>query len=158
MTDAVSVGGIGGGPIAVAVDGSPASQGALEQALRLAHQLERPLAGVFVLDTGWADYIGNDWQSAAGARQGFLDYVRVHLEAQAEEARRQFAAATTELADASFSILAGDPLEALCAMMAKGQVDMLVAGRRVFQVCGRPSVKRLAKELPRRIQQSVMIV
>jgi nucleotide-binding universal stress UspA family protein len=144
--------------IAVAVDGSAASQGALEQALRLAREQNRPLAGWFVLDSGWADYIGNDWQSARNARQGFLDYVRGHLEAQAEAARRQFAAAAVDCADARFSIVAGDPLEALCKLMAQGQAAMLVAGREVFQVCGRPSVKRLAKELPRRIKQPVVIV
>jgi nucleotide-binding universal stress UspA family protein len=147
-----------GRTIAVAVDGSEASRGALILALRLAREQDRPLAGVFVLDSGWADYIGNDWQSARNSRQGFLDYVRDHLEAQAEEARRQFEAATDGLADATFSVIAGDPLEALCTLMAEDEATLLVAGREVFQVCGRPSVKRLAKELPRRIKQPVMIV
>jgi nucleotide-binding universal stress UspA family protein len=144
--------------IAVAVDGSEASRSALDHALRLAREQGRPLAGVFVLDSGWADYIGNDWQSSRDARQGFLDYVRGHLETQAEEARRQFEAAADGFADAQFSVIAGDPLEALCELMAQGEAEMLVASREVFQVCGRPSLKRLAKELPRRIRQPVMIV
>ncbi len=147
-----------GNAIAVAVDGSEASRGALEQALRLAREQGRPLAGVFVLDSGWADYIGNDWQSARNARQGFLDYIRGQLESQAEEARRQFEAATDGFAEAHFCIIAGDPLEALCDLMAEGKTEMLVAGREVFQVCGRPSVKRLAKDLPRRIKQQVVII
>jgi len=144
--------------IVVAVDGSQASHGALEQALRLAREQGRPLAGVFVLDSGWADYIGNDWQSARNARQGFLDYVRGQLENQAEEARRQFEAAAAGFGNAHFSVVTGDPLEALCDLMAEGGAQMLVAGREVFQVCGRPSVKRLAKDLPRRIKQPVVIV
>jgi nucleotide-binding universal stress UspA family protein len=144
--------------IVVAVDGSEASRGALEQALRLAREQGRPLAGVFVLDSGWADFIGNDWQSARNARQGFLDYVRGHLEDQAEAARRQFEVATAGFGDVHFSIVTGDPLESLCALMAQGHAEMLVAGREVFQVCGRPSVKRLAKDLPRRIKQPVVIV
>ncbi len=144
--------------VVVAVDGSEASRSALEQALRLAREQGRPLAGVFVLDSGWADYIGNDWQSARNARQGFLDYVHGHLENQAEEARRQFEAATADFVDARFSIITGDPLEALCELMAQNHAQMLVAGREVFQVCGRPSVKRLAKDLPRRIKQPVVIV
>ena len=131
---------------------------ALEQALRLAREQGRPLVGVFVLDSGWADYIGNDWQSARNARQGFLDYIRGQLENQAEEARRQFEAATASFADARFSIVTGDPLEALCDLMTEGNAQMLVAGREVFQVCGRPSVKRAGRELPRRIRQPVMIV
>jgi nucleotide-binding universal stress UspA family protein len=144
--------------VVVAVDGSEASRGALEQALRLAREQGRPLAGVFVIDSGWADYIGNDWQSARNARQGFLDYVRGHLEDQAEAARRQFEAAAAGFGNAHFSVVTGDPLEALCDLMAEGGAQMLVAGREVFQVCGRPSVKRLAKDLPRRIKQPVVIV
>lgn len=138
-------------PIAVAVDGSPASTASIAEAVRLARAEQRPLLGVFVLDTGWADYIGNDWQSAAGARQGFLDYIRAQLEAQAEAARSQFAAATGDIAAASFAVIPGEPLETLCELMQRGEVEMLVAGREVFQVCGRPSVKRLARDLARRV-------
>jgi nucleotide-binding universal stress UspA family protein len=146
------------GAIVVAVDGSEASRAALAHALRLAREQHRPLAGIFVFDSGWADYIGNDWQSSRNARQGFLDYVRDHLEIQAGEARRQFEAGADGFDDAHFSVIAGDPLEVLCNLMAEGNAEMLVAGREVFQVCGRPSVKRLAKELPRRVRQAVMIV
>lgn len=147
-----------GAAIAVAVDGSPASRGALDHALRLAREQGRPLAGVFVLDSGWADYIGNDWQSSCGARQGFLDYVRGHLEAQAEAARRQFADSVGDLPEAHFSVIAGDPLEALAELMEGGQATLLVAGPEVFQVCGRPSLKRLARDLPRRVKQPVVFV
>ncbi len=137
--------------IAVAVDGSPASSAALDMAHGLAREQGRPLTGIFVLDTGWADYIGNDWQSAAGARQGFLDYIRGQLEAQAEAARHQFAAATEDLGAASFAVIPGEPLEALCEFMAHGSAEMLVVGSEVFQVCGRPSVKRLAHDLARQV-------
>ncbi|MFN3883829.1 MAG: universal stress protein [Rhodocyclaceae bacterium] len=140
------------GAIAVAVDGSPASAAALAEAVRLARAGEKPLLGVFVLDTGWADYIGNDWQSAAGARQGFLDYIRSQLEAQAETAREQFAAATRDHAAARFTVIPGEPLEALCDLMAQGEADTLVAGKEVFQICGRPSVKTLARDLARRVR------
>jgi nucleotide-binding universal stress UspA family protein len=146
------------GAIAVAVDGSPASEAALRHALGLARERRQTLRGVFVLDTGWADFIGNDWQSAAGARQGFLDYVRRNLEAQAEAARQQFSAATAEVADASFEVVPGDPLAALVELMADGSASLLVAGRDVFQVCGRPSVRLLPRELPKRVRQPVVIV
>jgi nucleotide-binding universal stress UspA family protein len=146
------------GAIAVAVDGSEASLGALDYALGLARTEGRPVAGVFVLDTGWADYIGNDWQSAAGARQGFLDYVRGHLEAQAEAAREQFAQASAGVANANFSVIPGDPLDALTEMMAAGDADILVAGSKVFQVCGRPSLKTLKRDLPKRVRQPVVII
>lgn len=146
------------GAIAVAVDGSPASEAALRHALGLARERRQPLRGVFVLDTGWADFIGNDWQSAAGARQGFLDYVRRELEAQAEAARRQFSAATVEVTDASFEVVPGDPLDTLVELMADGSAAMLVAGRDVFQVCGRPSIRLLPRELPKRVRQPVVIV
>lgn len=144
--------------IAVAVDGSPASEAALNKALSLARTECRPLAGIFVLDTGWADYIGNDWQSAAGARQGFLDYVREHLEQQAETARKQFNAATADLADTRFEVIPGEPLDTLCELIDKGEAGMLIAGREVFQVCGRPSTKRLTNDLSKRIKQGLVIV
>ncbi len=140
------------------MDGSPASEAALRHALSLARERRQPLRGVFVLDTGWADFIGNDWQSAAGARQGFLDYVRRELEAQAEAARRHFSAATADVADASFEVVPGDPLDALVELMSEGSAALLVAGKDVFQVCGRPSVKLLPKELPKRVHQPVVIV
>jgi nucleotide-binding universal stress UspA family protein len=146
------------GSVAVAVDGSPASEAALRHALGVARAGGKPLTGVFILDTGWVDFIGNDWQSAAGARQGFLDYIRGQLETQADLARRQFAEATEGVAEATFEVVPGDPLDALIEIMAGGDAEMLVAGREVFQVCGRPSVKRLAKELPRRVRQPVVIV
>jgi nucleotide-binding universal stress UspA family protein len=146
------------GAIVVAVDGSQASAAALEFAAARARDEARPLKGVFVLDTGWADYIGNDWQSARGARQGFLDYIRGQLEAQAEAARRQFAGATAALSGAEFAIVPGDPLQTLCELTASDDTALLVAGRDVFQVCGRPSVKRLARELPRRARAPVVIV
>ncbi len=146
------------GAIAVAVDGSPASAGAIATALRLARERGRPLAGLFVFDTGWADFIGNDWQSAAGARQGFLDYVRRELEKQAAAAQAQFAAATAEFADADFAVIPGEPLEVLCDFMDRGGAETLVAGREAFQVCGRPSVKTLARDLVRRVAREVVIV
>jgi nucleotide-binding universal stress UspA family protein len=144
--------------VAVAVDGSPSSRGALQRALELAREQGRPLRGVFVLDSGWADYIGNDWQSSRDSRQGFLDYVRGQLESQSEAARRQFEGIVGTSADARFSVICGDPLEALCELMEREAAAMLVISGDVFQVCGRPSVKRLAKELPRRINQPVVVV
>jgi nucleotide-binding universal stress UspA family protein len=144
--------------IAVAVDGSPSSCGALQRALELARDQGRPLRGVFVLDDGWADYIGNDWQSSSNSRQGFLDYVRGHLEAQAEAARLQFENAVGDFPDASFAVICGDPLEALCQMMNDQSPALLVLASNVFQVCGRPSAKRLAKDLPLRVRQPVDVV
>lgn len=146
------------GTIAVAVDGSEASAGALASAMRKAQAEDRLLAGIFVLDTGWADYIGNDWQSAAGARQGFLDYIRGQLEAQAEAARRQFSAATAGLEKTAFEVIPGEPLETLCELIEQGRADMLFAGKEVFQVCGRPSVKQLTGELRKRVGSAVMVV
>ena len=147
-----------GAGIAVAVDGSAASRDGLAHAIDLAARATCPLTGIFVLDTGWADYIGNDWQSSAGARQGFLDYVRDQLEAQAEAARRQFEAATAGLPGAAFRVVAGDPLTALCGSLEETGCATLVFGRDVFAVCGRPSARRLARELPRRLRERVTVV
>lgn len=36
--------------------------------------------------------------------------------------------------------------------------SMLVAGREVFQVCGRPSVKRLVQQLQQCVRQPLVIV
>ena len=144
--------------IAVAVDGSNASAEALAFAVDLARREGKPLAGVFVLDSGWADFIGNDWQSSRNARQGFLDYIRSELEKQADLARRQFAVATQEWPSSTFRTLPGDPAEALTSLMRRGEADVMVIGQTVFQACGRPSVKNLAKLLKKNIRQPVYVV
>lgn len=144
--------------IVVAVDGSEASQGALEHAVLMARQSNAALAGVFVIDSQWPDYIGNDWQSSKGARQGFLDYVRREQETQAASARVQFENAASGLPQASFSVLAGDPTEVLTAEANSDATDLLVVGRRVFQVSGRPSLKSLGSTLARKASRPILLL
>lgn len=146
-----------GKAIAVAVDGTEASRAALDFALGLARARGRALAGVFVIDAGWADFIGNDWQSSRNARQGFLDHMRREQEAQAALARRQFERAA-DLPENRFSVLVGDPAEALIGLMAEGGYEALVIGRGAFEACGRPSVRRLPRALARKVRQPVHLV
>ncbi len=133
--------------IVVAVDGSEASQEALNYAVELARQSKSALTGFFVIDGGWPDYIGNDWQSAKGARQGFLDYIRKEQEEQAEAARLQFESAAGDINERRFSILAGDPAEMLITKANAADTGMMVVGQRIFQVSGRPSLRSLSKRL-----------
>lgn len=133
--------------IVVAVDGSEASQEALNYAVVLARQSKCPLMGLFIIDGGWPDYIGNDWQSSKGSRQEFLDYICREQESQAESARRQFEIAAEEIDGRRFSILAGDPTEMLIAQAKAADTGMLVVGQRIFQVSGRPSLRSLGKRL-----------
>ena len=133
--------------IVVAVDGSEASQEALDYAVELARQSKAALTGFFVIDGGWPDYIGNDWQSSKGARQGFLDYIQKEQEEQAEAARLQFEAAAGSINEHRFSILAGDPTEMLIIQANAADTGMLVVGQRIFQVSGRPSLRSLGKRL-----------
>lgn len=133
--------------IVVAVDGSEASQEALNYAVELARQSKTALTGFFVIDGGWPDYIGNDWQSSKGARQGFLDYIHKEQEEQAEAARLQFEKAAQGIDERHFSILAGDPTEMLIAQANAADTGMLVVGQRIFQVSGRPSLRSLSKRL-----------
>ena len=135
--------------IVVAVDGSVASQEALNQAANLARQSHADLTGVFVIDSQWPDFIGNDWQSSKGARQGFLDYIREEQEQQAEAARKQFEATVNGMPAAIFSVEAGDPVEVVLQLAGKSSIDLLVLSRRVFQVSGRPSLKTLGERLAR---------
>ena len=144
--------------IAIAVDGTKASAAALAFAVAMAKSEQAQLNGVFVLDTGWVDFIGNDWQSSRNARQGFLDYVRVELEQQMELARQQFAEATAECPNARFSMLPGDPAQALAGLMRRGGADAMVLGSAVYQTCGRPSVTRLAKFLRKNVSQPVYVI
>ena len=144
--------------IAVAVDGTEASAAALAFAIGKARREDARLTGVFLLDSGWADFIGNDWQSSRNARQGFLDYVRAELEKQQERAQQQFSAATIMHAQASFSALTGDPAESLTAFMRRGEADMLVIGAAAFVACGRPSAKVLAATLSREVRQPVYVL
>ena len=144
--------------IAIAVDGTEASAAALAFAIGKARAERAQLNGIFVLDTGWADFIGNDWQSSRNARQGFLDYIRNQLEQQSELARRQFAAATAGWANSRFACLPGDPAEILTGLMQRGEADAMVLGKAVFQACGRPSVKSLGKLLKRKVRQPVFVV
>lgn len=145
------------GNIIVAVDGSDASQAALNHAVALARQRNTPLTGIFIIDTQWADFIGNDWQSSKGARQGFLDYIRKEQEEQAEAARAQFVQATQGMEQATFSVHAGDPTEVLVEQASSGATGMLVAGRRVFQVSGRPSLKSLAATLAKKASRPLLL-
>lgn len=142
--------------IVVAVDGSQVSAAAIEQAVSVARQRHMTLAGVFVIDGNWPDYIGNDWQSSKGARQGFLDYMREEQESQAQAAQTQFEAAVGQLSQTQFTILAGDPTEVLSKLASEPQTELLVTSKRVFQVSGRPSLKGLAKTLVKRATQPVL--
>lgn len=143
--------------IVVAIDGSEASQDALNHAVNLARQSNTSLTGFFIIDSQWADFIGSDWQSAKGARQGFLDYIRKEQEEQAEAARTQFEQATQGMERASFSVHAGDPTEVLVAQASSENTGILVAGRRVFQVSGRPSLKSLAATLVKKASRPLLL-
>jgi nucleotide-binding universal stress UspA family protein len=143
--------------IAVAVDGTEASAAALAFAVSKAQREDARLMGVFVIDGGWADFIGNDWQSSRNARQGFLDYVRAELEKQEESARRQFAAASPSVSRKEFATLAGDPAPTLAALMERGEADELVIGRTAFQSIGRPSARRLVAMLKSEIRQPLHV-
>lgn len=144
--------------ILVAVDGSEASSEALAQAVWLARQSRSTLTGLFVIDTGWADFIGSDWQSSRNARQGFLDHVGREQHDQAEAARRQFEAATRGLDDAQFSILAGDPVAVLLERLNHPDTALLVFGRRTFQVSSRPSLKTAARGLAREGRRPLLLL
>jgi nucleotide-binding universal stress UspA family protein len=145
------------GNIVIAVDGSDASQDALNHAVELARQRNTPLTGIFIIDTQWADFIGNDWQSSKGSRQGFLDYIRKEQEEQADAARVQFEQATQGMAQASFAVHAGDPTEVMLQQASSDETGVLVVGRRVFQVSGRPSLKALAKTLEKKASRPLLL-
>ncbi|HUW50270.1 MAG TPA: universal stress protein [Sulfuricella sp.] len=144
--------------IVVAVDGSSATEAALNQAVQLARQSGSALTGVFVLDGNWADFIGNDWQSSKGARQGFLDHIREEQEEQARAAHSQFEAATKDLGDAKFELLGGDPTGELVRLSKEPATDLIIVSRQVFQVSGRPSLKSLAKTLVQKATQPLLLL
>ena len=143
--------------IVVAIDGSAASQEALNQAANIARQSHADLTGVFVIDSQWPDFIGNDWQSSKGARQGFLDYIQDEQEQQAEAARRQFEAGVNGMPAAVFSVEAGDPAEVILQLANKPSTDLLVLSRRVFQVSGRPSLKTLGERLAKKATKPFLL-
>lgn len=143
--------------IVVAVDGSVASQEALDHIVEIARQSNASLTGVFVIDSQWVDYIGNDWQSAKASRQTFLDYIRVEQEQQATAARSQFEGATQGLSNAQFSLLAGDPTDVIVGIANDDETDLLALSQRVFQVSGRPSLKSLAARLTKKATRPIMV-
>ena len=145
------------GRVVVAVDGSAVSQEALNHAKEIARQRHSALTGVFVMDGEWPDYIGNDWQSSKGARQGFLDYIREEQEQQAETARQQFENATQDIPEATFSLEAGDPAGILIDLAKNDSTGLLVLSRRVFQVSGRPSLKTLGERLAKKATRPFML-
>ncbi len=144
--------------ILVAVDGSEASAAALLLAVQLARQGPATLTGLFVIDTGWADFIGNDWQSSSNARRGFLTHIRAEQEEQAETARRQFESATAGLAAARFEVATGDPVRVLLACLADPDTGLLIFGQRTFQVSGRPSLGSAARTLAHKGQGPLLLL
>ncbi|WP_295448183.1 universal stress protein [uncultured Thiodictyon sp.] len=146
------------GHILVAVDGSQACAAALGHARWLARQGDSTLTGIFVIDTGWADFIGNDWQSSSNARQGFLDHIGREQDAQAQAARGQFTAAAAGLGDARFELAVGDPVRVLLARLNDPQTDLFIFGRRTFQVSGRPSLKSAARTLARHATRPLLLL
>lgn len=143
--------------ILVAVDGTEAAQPALDHAVALARQSGAALTGLFVIDTEWHDFIGNDWQSARNARQGFLDHVREEQEQQARAAREQFERCAGDLPRTAFALLAGDPAQSLLDTLNCCEGQLLVLGKKVFQVSGRPSLKSLGKRVAAGAQGPVML-
>ncbi|CAK0776550.1 Universal stress protein [Gammaproteobacteria bacterium] len=131
----------------VVVDGAEASQAAVTMAVEMVRQGMGTLTGLFVIDSQWPDFIGNDWQSSRGSRQGFLDHVHAEQQDQAGLARQQFETATAGIPDCHFEVMAGDPIETLLKCLNHPDTDLLMVGRRTFQVSGRPRLKRLAREL-----------
>ena len=144
--------------IVAVIDGSAVSEPVIDKAAVLAGQFDCELAGIFIIDAGWRDYIGNDWQSAKGARQGFLDYVRREQEEQAEKAHAQFVAATAHLPRSSFETLGGDPVPTVVALANDPATGLLVVSRRVFQVSGRPSLKFMASTLARKSIRPLLLM
>lgn len=144
--------------ITVAVDGSPASELSLGHAIEQTRQHDAVLTGVFIIDGQWADFIGNDWQSSKGARQGFLDYILQEQEAQAQLAQDQFRQATVDCPNAHFEVLAGDPIDMLVQRASPASTDLLITSRRVFQVSGRPSLKGLAGQLTKRASCPLLLL
>lgn len=144
--------------ITVAVDGSQASELPLGHAIHHARQNNAVLTGIFIIDGQWPDFIGNDWQSSKGARQGFLDYIRAEQEAQALLAQTQFREAVGDWPQAVFEVLAGDPISMLVKRATLDSTDLLITSRRVFQVSGRPSLKTLARELAQRASCPLLLL
>lgn len=144
--------------IVAVVDGSAVSQPVADTAASLAGGFDCELAGIFVIDDGWPDYIGNDWQSSKGARQGFLDHVRQEQEEQAAKARAQFDAAAVGLPRKNFEIIGGDPVPSIVALATAPATGLLVVSRRVFQVSGRPSLKTLAKTLGEKAARPLLLL
>jgi nucleotide-binding universal stress UspA family protein len=144
--------------IVVAVDGSAATAEALQHAVHLARQSGSALTGVFILDGNWPDFIGNDWQSSKGARQGFLDHIRREQEEQAAAARSQFEAGAAGLEKTVFSLLGGDPTEELLRLANAPTTDLMIVSRCVFQVSGRPSLKSLAKTLAQKAGRPLLLL
>lgn len=144
--------------LVVAVDGSAATGESLDHAVQLARGCNAALTGLFVLDNQWADFIGNDWQSAAGARQGFLDQMLREQEHQAAAARQQFQRATEDLREARFLLRVGDPLTVMLEIAQAPETDLLIFSRRVFANAGRPSLKGMAASLVKRARRPLLLL
>ncbi len=146
------------GLVVVAVDGTEAALASLEWAVAWARLGRHPLRGLFIWDAGWPDFIGNDWQSSQGARQGFLDHVQQAVARQQTLAQAQFQQMVGDLPWAEFLAQSGDPLTLLLAWASDPQVALLVLGRRTFQVCGRPSLVAIPGQIVKRASRPLMVL
>ena len=66
---------------------------------------------------------------------------------ESQDGARYFARKLDDFEKARSTILAGDPAEMLITQANAADTDMLVVGRRIFQVSGRPRLRSLSKRL-----------
>lgn len=131
--------------IIAAIDGEEYSKSPLELALNLAGDKNIELLAIYVMDSGWPDFIGHDWQSSKASRQGFLSYINQAQKEQLEKTQEQFARIKYSLA--SLQIINGEPGKILQKFAQDQENTGICLSKQVFQACGRPGLKKLAADL-----------
>lgn len=127
--------------ILLAID---SSEKAIDEAVKIAREKNAHLAGVFVLDATWNEYIGHDWLSGSNARAGFLNYIKNEEELEAKRAIDTFESRAAGVAHESKAV-AGRVPDVIVEELALGY-DLLVMGypfRRGLEVVRDPLPKIL---------------
>jgi nucleotide-binding universal stress UspA family protein len=115
------------GRILLVTDGSRSSQLAGGHAIKLALLWKTSLTGLFILDKGWRDLLGDEWIVNSGTRNSFYQWFEGGIKDHAEKVLREFRLQAERLGvPAETQIKAGHAEKIIAAAVETAPTALLV--------------------------------